>query len=41
MILRSSEVYVKGEVDEDDAFAEFPETVRRFARFVYSAFSNS
>jgi len=41
MILRSSEVYVKGEVDEDDASAELTEAVRRFARFAYSAFSNS
>lgn len=41
MILRSSKVNVKGEVDDDDAFAECPKTVRRFARFVYSAFSNS
>ena len=40
MILRSSKVYVKGEVD-DAAFAEFQKAARRFARFVYSAFSNS
>jgi hypothetical protein len=40
MILRSSKVNVKGEVD-DEAFAEFPKAVRRFARFVYGAFSNS